>query len=418
MPDIKLKNGSGVEQVYTGVDTITVPLADGTGTHTFGLTDEELNFTSGLGVFQKNRFANSLLSPSNIKRIKFSIGDDAENGLVSTFAYSDYEDLSDIKITFTTPNKTSTNKLQDTFVSCKKLKHLPVITNTSKVEVYGNASNFNFSYCHLLSDEELAQWFSHFMNTTTSNFQSVNWFQNCYSLKDASWFGDVELFTANKPSSIYYLFGYCVNLEKMVLPILGETMEVTSNMFGTSNAAWNYTPMLSSMTLKTTENGLPYTVRWKGQTLEFLSSNQTGWSNAESNIAPMLDYGSNTAENNIFYGCSSSNSTIDLDTAQSRYEILKNNPNWYSIAYNSVTYNGTNVKAAMLFSKFNHDSMVELINSLPDTSAYLAAKGGTNTIKFNKYLGALTDAGGAENLTDEEIAVATSKGWTISLVTT
>ena len=107
-------------------------------------------------MFQKNRFANSLLSPSNIKRIKFSIGDDAENGLVSTFAYSDYEDLSDIKITFTTPNKTSTNKLQDTFVSCKKLKHLPVITNTSKVEVYGNASNFNFSYCHLLSDEELA----------------------------------------------------------------------------------------------------------------------------------------------------------------------------------------------------------------------------------------------------------------------
>ena len=199
---------------------------------------------------------------------------------------------------------------------------------------------------------------------------------------------------------------------------MGETMEVTSNLFGTSNSAWSYTPMLSSMTLKTTENGLPYTARWKGQTLEFLASNQTGWSNSESYITPILDYGSNTAENNIFYGCSSSNSTIDLDVAQSRYEILKNNPNWYSIAYNSVTYNGTSVRAAMLFSKFNHDSMVELINSLPDTSAYLAAKGGTNTIKFNKYLGALTDAGGAENLTDEEIAVATSKGWTISLVTT
>ena len=45
MPDIKLRDGSGVEQVYTGVDTITVPLADGSGTWTFGLTDEELNFS-------------------------------------------------------------------------------------------------------------------------------------------------------------------------------------------------------------------------------------------------------------------------------------------------------------------------------------------------------------------------------------
>ena len=45
MPDIKLRDGSGVEQTYTGVDTITVPLADGSGTWTYGLTDEELTFT-------------------------------------------------------------------------------------------------------------------------------------------------------------------------------------------------------------------------------------------------------------------------------------------------------------------------------------------------------------------------------------
>ena len=46
MPDIKLRDGSGVEQTYTGVDTITVPLADGTGTWTYGLTEEELTFTN------------------------------------------------------------------------------------------------------------------------------------------------------------------------------------------------------------------------------------------------------------------------------------------------------------------------------------------------------------------------------------
>lgn len=44
MPDIKLRDGSGVENTYEGVDTITVPLADGSGTWTFGLTDEDLTF--------------------------------------------------------------------------------------------------------------------------------------------------------------------------------------------------------------------------------------------------------------------------------------------------------------------------------------------------------------------------------------
>ena len=69
-----------------------------------------------------------------------------------------------------------------------------------------------------------------------------------------------------------------------------------------------------------------------------------------------------------------------------------------------------------MYSRFNHASAVKLINSLPDTSAYLATAGGTNTIKFKKYCGTLTDEGGVEALTDEEIAIAASKGWTISFV--
>ena len=44
MPDIKLRDGSGVENTYQGVDTITLPLADGSGNWTFGLTDEDLAY--------------------------------------------------------------------------------------------------------------------------------------------------------------------------------------------------------------------------------------------------------------------------------------------------------------------------------------------------------------------------------------
>lgn len=66
-------------------------------------------------------------------------------------------------------------------------------------------------------------------------------------------------------------------------------------------------------------------------------------------------------------------------------------------------------------SVYNHDSAVETINSLPDTSAFLAEAGGTNTISFYSDQGANTEGGAIGNLTAEEIAVAAAKGWTVAL---
>lgn len=66
------------------------------------------------------------------------------------------------------------------------------------------------------------------------------------------------------------------------------------------------------------------------------------------------------------------------------------------------------------YALYNHDSAVETINSLPDTSAYLAENGGTNTIKFLGNAGSNTDGGAINTMTAEEIAVATAKGWTVA----
>ena len=60
--------------------------------------------------------------------------------------------------------------------------------------------------------------------------------------------------------------------------------------------------------------------------------------------------------------------------------------------------------------------MVNTINSLPNTSAFLSTNGGTNIIKFKSNQGDSSPWGGASNLTEEEIAVATAKGWTVSFV--
>ena len=68
MPDIKLRDGSGVEQTYTGIDTITVPLADGSGTWTYGLTDEELTFSKQNRLFTP---ATTPIFKKYLKRFKF-----------------------------------------------------------------------------------------------------------------------------------------------------------------------------------------------------------------------------------------------------------------------------------------------------------------------------------------------------------
>ena len=87
-------------------------------------------------------------------------------------------------------------------------------------------------------------------------------------------------------------------------------------------------------------------------------------------------------------------------TDDASYQALKDNPDaWTKMPE---------------YSFYNHDSAVETINSLPDTSAYLTENGGTNTINFLGNSGSNTDGGAINTMTAEEIAVATAKGWTVT----
>jgi hypothetical protein len=60
-------------------------------------------------------------------------------------------------------------------------------------------------------------------------------------------------------------------------------------------------------------------------------------------------------------------------------------------------------------SKYNRTSAVNTINSLPDLS-----NGSNNIIKFNGKSGLSTDGGAINTMTEEQIAVAVAKGWTVS----
>lgn len=189
------------------------------------------------------------------------------------------------------------------------------------------------------------------------------------------------------------------------LPVLhGKAGAVTSNALSTfANSGRTY--CTKSITF-CTNNGQPYEVKWKAQTLD-LATQDIGYT---SNYSPTISgYDYKQLATQVYLGNS-------MQTAREAYDAHKDDPYYVVSTSYSATYEGKNRNLAKLFSLFNHDSAVELINSLPDTSAYLATAGGTNTLKLDRYCGACTDAGGCGDLTEDEIAVATNKGWTITFV--
>ena len=209
-------------------------------------------------------------------------------------------------------------------------------------------------------------------------------FSGCYSLRSIP----MNLIKSGNPYSYnsysYYPSGFysCYALDELInLPIPYTKATWTSNAFvNTFYDCYRLKNVIFAL-----NDGVPYTVTWKSQVID-LSSSYIGY----VKISNFLLYFNS--------GIKSSKQVTD----DASYQALKNDPDWWTM---KVEY-----------SRYNHDSAVNTINSLPDTSAYLATAGGTNTIKFKGQAGASTDGGAINTLTEEEIAVAAAKGWTVTLV--
>ena len=124
------------------------------------------------------------------------------------------------------------------------------------------------------------------------------------------------------------------------------------------------------------------------------------WKSQTINLYDCIGYLGSYESNVLNYNSGiTADKKIDDDAT---YQALKDDPDAYT--------------SRMAYSRYNRDSAVATINTLPDTSAFLAQKGGTNTIKFQGGAGSKTDGGAINTMTEEEIAVATAKGWTVSFV--
>ena len=219
------------------------------------------------------------------------------------------------------------------------------------------------------------------MNSNSSNGNKDYMFENCWSLRAHP---DMTCLEQIDRDTIYqYVLSHCYSLNEVInYPVAPG--ELTSNGF---RELVNYCLRLKNMTFRTNEDGSPVVANWTNQTIDLTA--YIGYLPNSYFISDIIGYNS---------GITKDKQVKDNAT----YQTLKDDPDWFSCDIN--------------YSRYNHNSAVNTINSLPDTSAYLATAGGTNTIKFKGQSGASTDGGAINTLTEEEIAVATAKGWTVSLV--
>ena len=266
------------------------------------------------------------------------------------------------------------------FHNCTNLKSIGRF-----IDMYPNDVSYMFNSCRNLRylPEFVNPNFNRINTYTSAGTSSM--FYGCYSLRTVPegllnqiygvWTGYYSTPFINE-------FNGCCSLDE-IRGLNPQTGTITSNMF---NGTFAGCSRAKNIIFKLQDDGTPYVVRWKTQTMSFIDN--VGYASSMNKMY-LLNYNSGiTADKQV--------------TDDTTYQALKDDPDWWT--------------TDVAYSRYNHDSAVATINSLPDTSAYLASAGGTNTIKFTGASGSATDGGAINTLTEEEIAVATARGWTVTLV--
>ena len=181
--------------------------------------------------------------------------------------------------------------------------------------------------------------------------------------------------------SLYpYGFNNCYSLEKISLPVFNMATW-TSNAF---TSTFEGCCRLKELIFQVQEDGTPYTASWKSQTIDL--TKYVGW--GRSTDMAITNFTEDTK----------------ITTQSERQQYIQQG--------------GTNPDGwtdNVLWSTFGKTAAKKLFDTLPDTSEYLASAGGTNTVKLEGDAATYDAYDYMSDLTEEEIAVATAKGWTVTL---
>lgn len=268
------------------------------------------------------------------------------------------------------------------FYTCKNLLNIPKINGAKP-----STTEKMFSECVRLRylPEDIGDWFDwSYIEARTGAYEGKmsNMFYNCRSLRKVP----ISLLKHSNPNGNYssgYLsgaFNACFALDELTnLPFPCKNAKWTASAF---SSTFSSCYRLKNITFELQEDGSPFVMNWAYQTIDL--SKNIGWVGSAAGDLITLNSGI-TADKEV--------------TDDATYQALKDDPDWFT--------------KNEIYSRYNHDSAVATINTLPDTSAI---SNGTNVIKFKGTAGSATDGGAINTLTEEEIAVATAKGWTVQFV--
>ena len=303
------------------------------------------------------------------------------------------------------------DRLQDMFNGCRALEKIPFSINCIE-GIYGIQTSRMFQYCNKLKElpeininrisaiegmfdscclikriDSSKLKIADYSFPRTQNHSCGNLFTNCYSLRHIEPEILTNLTTIDKVSysntsndNFRSIFSNCTCLDEIVN--LG-VQNLILYPLSFNNAFFNCC-RLKKLTFEIQEDGSPKSVPWDGVELDL--SVCVGYCDSTKEL---LITGYNS-------GITSSKRVYDSTT----YNRLKNDPDYYTLDAN--------------YSRYNHDSAVATINTLPIVP--VSSSGFVPTIIFLGNSGALTDGGAINTLTEEEVAVATAKNWTVSLV--
>ncbi len=293
----------------------------------------------------------NMFNGTKVKTIPFDINAKSNNQIDMDYMFNDAENLEYVPRVY----NVKPSMLTHLFDGCKSLREIPE------------------DWC------DTWDW-SYIKGLTSSTYGKMGYMlYACYSLRKAPYCLYQGINPASRYSeSIYYQnYYYCSVIDEITnLPMPYNTAWTSNGFNGFCSACYR----LKEITFALQEDGTPYVMNWKKQTIDL--SQYVGYANVASNVVRLNS------------GITADKEVVDDAT----YQALKNDEDWFSCDIN--------------YSRYNHTSAVNTINTLPDTSV----AGGGNIIKFKGASGALTDGGAINTLTEEEIAVATAKGWTVTLV--
>ena len=291
-----------------------------------------------------------------------------------------FEDASIKSIPFELNFSGKAVSVDNMFNGCTSLEAVPKINNLQigeRMSLFQGCSNLKE-----IPEDWCSNWDWSYMDNQTSGYNCTSsyMYYGCSSLRKVN----MDLLKHGNPqatntTSIYNrTVTYCYHLDEITdIPFPHYKSKWTSNAF---NTTFQSCCRVKDVTFATQEDGTPYVMNWSKQTIDL--SIYVGYAQHAVNIT-QYDTDGIFTDKGIYNEAS--------------YQALKDDVD----AWTTMTQ----------YSRYNHDSAVATINSLPDVT-----QGSNNVIKFKGVCGELTDGGAINTLTEEEIAVATAKGWTVTLV--